>query len=148
MSKRMNETATAKVFGFPTPYDGPHTDDEYQEPKPTRIQRLLYNAYITNMAGTTAPPRTPVNWTVITGLCAVGTFILVLLTMVCAATWFISAQSQHILDMETQTKRDKEAMELRISKAEADAAEAKKFGIYAAAGSDEKNGHKPNQEKK
>ena len=33
----------------------------------------------------------------------------------------------------------------RIQKAEADAAEAKKFSVYAAAGADEAAGHKPNQ---
>lgn len=36
----------------------------------------------------------------------------------------------------------------RLQKAEADAAEAKKFSIYATAGADEAAGHKPNQKEK
>lgn len=44
-------------------------------------------------------------------------------------------------------QKDRETQHLleRIQKAETDAAEAKKFSVYAAAGADEASGHKPNQ---
>ena len=141
MSKQMDATATAKLFDFPV--NGPYTDDDYQEPKRGWFRRRFEEAGIVEMATTsTRPPG--YNWTVIGGICVVITTVILLAGLFCTATWFLATQANQIHNLENENLR----LQHEIEKAQSDAAEAKKFGIYAAAGEDQKNGHKPNQEKK
>ena len=140
MSKQMNEAATARVFGFPIA--GPHSDDEYQEPKRGWFGRRFEEAGIIDMPTSTRPPG--YNWTVIGGICTVIATLLILLSMFCGGAYYMGIQAQQM----EMLRQDNIRLSKEVEKAQADAAEAKKFGIYAAAGSDEQNGHKPNQEKK
>lgn len=83
------------------------------------------------------PPSIPLNVTTI------GTWVVIIATVLGGFYWAYT-QGQ------TNGRQEQVIQQLneRLSKAEADAAESKKFQIYAAAGADEQNGHKPNQTKK
>jgi hypothetical protein len=138
----MNGTAIVpNIYDFPI--DGPHTDDDYEEPKRGWVTRRLEDAGIKEMAPTsTRPPG--YNWTVIGGICAVISTVLVLMGLFCAGAYYMGIQAQQM----EMLKQDNMRLQKDVEKAQNDAAEAKKFSIYATAGADEKNGHKPNQEKK
>ena len=141
MSKQMDATATAKLFDFPV--NGPYTDDDYQEPKRGWFRRRFEEAGIVEMATTsTRPPG--YNWTVIGGICTVITAVVVLMGLFCGAAYYMGIQAQQM----EMLRQDNIRLQKDVEKAQNDAAEAKKFSIYATAGADEKNGHKPNQEKK
>ncbi len=141
MRTEMNEAATAKIFGFPV--SGPYTDDDYQEPKKRGwFGRRLEEAGIIDMPTSTRPPG--YNWTVIGGICTVIATVLILVSMFCGAAYYMGMQAQQM----EMIRQDNIRLRDEVKAAQADAAEAKKFSIYATAGADEKNGHKPNQEKK
>jgi hypothetical protein len=80
------------------------------------------------MAAST-PPRA-VNWTTVTGLCTVFTFILLLSGLLCAAAWYIGRQANQL-----------ENLEQRVKEAERIAGDAQKLQVYNSRQTDEKDGH-------
>lgn len=123
------------VFPIRQPIYATETGDESVEYRPSWITRRLVDAKIITMP-TTAPPRF-VNWTVVTGLCAVATFILLLLGIICAGAWYMSAQSAQLQQISKQADEAKAAAE-----------EAKKLATYAASAADVSSGHAPQTKKK
>lgn len=110
-----------------------------------RIQ-LAYG--VRTMANRPQTPSIPLNVTTL------GTWVIIIATILGGFAWTWKqgrdagyeqrdAQAQ-IEQLMQQLKQN----QIETNRAEADAAEAKKFGIYAAAGSDANSGHKPNQKEK
>ena len=87
------------------------------------------------MAAST-PPRV-VNWTTVTGLCTVFTFIMVLGGLLCAAAYYVGYQARQI--QELQQKQEAIA---------ADEKRRKELEIYNSRQTDEKDGHAIKEQKK
>lgn len=81
-----------------------------------------------------ATPETPKGWSFNP---STVTLALVVAGMIAGGSYYLGAQAE----------REKQIME-RLRIAEHDAAEAKKFSVYAAAGSDAQTGHKPEPKEK
>lgn len=131
--KHMNEAiARSNVNYFPGQQVGDSDSGELNY-----LGQRLYEAGVIDMAPSTKPPGFYVNWTTVTGILALCVFIGGLFMF----TWNTARDVQ---------RREDEVRHLqeRLLKAETDAAEAKKFSVYAAAGADEAAGHKPNQKEK
>lgn len=78
-------------------------------------------------------PETPKGWSFNPSTITLG---LVIASLIAGGSYYLGAQAE----------REKQIME-RLRIAEHDAAEAKKFSVYAAAGSDAQTGHKPEPKK-
>ena len=85
------------------------------------------------MATPTSPPSW--NWTAVTGIISIITLVVVLLGLLCAATWFMAIQSQQIDTLKQQVQEAKQSAE-----------DAKKLQSYQAGVADSHNQEK--QEKK
>lgn len=117
----MNEMSAAKI----TPFPGFETlAEEAKERRPKGIVRfgILAGVFMAN-------PESPRGWSLNP---AVITLVLTIAGMIAFGGYY----------MGTKDAENRQLLE-RIQKAEADAAEAKKLGIYAAAGQDQETGHKP-----
>ena len=91
------------------------------------------------MATPTSPPGW--NWTAVTGIISIITLVLVLVGLLCTATWFIAVQSGKIERLEQLRDADKK----ELQEAKQDAAEAKKLQTYQAGVADT---HGTNRNKK
>ena len=94
-------------------------------------------------ARTMATPTSPQgwNWTAVTGIISIITLVLVLVGLLCTATWFIAVQSGKIERLEQLRDADKK----ELQEAKQDAAEAKKLQTYQAGVADT---HGTNRNKK
>ena len=107
------------------------------------IQRRLVDLGIGtyDMAELEAPTKPPgfyLNYTT-------ASFYMGLIVVILGGFWFMYDRiDQNAFERGRQETELKQLQE-RLQKAEFDASEAKKFSVYAAAGSDADNGHKPNQ---
>lgn len=103
----------------------------------TRLQ-LLYGVRANDMANHPQTPNgIPLN------ISTIGTWVVIIVAILGGFWW-----SYQLGQTNGKQQQTIEQLTERLTKAESDAAEAKKFSIYAAAGQDEENGHKPNQPKK
>ena len=95
--------------------------------------RRLSDIGARTMATPTSPPSW--NWTAVTGIISIITLVVVLLGLLCAATWFMAIQSQQIDTLKQQVQEAKQSAE-----------DAKKLQSYQAGVADSHNQEK--QEKK
>lgn len=102
----------------------------------TRWQRILLAYGVRTTMANPQTPSMPLNVTTI------GTWVVIMVAVL-GGFWWAFTQGREVGKQEETIRLLNE----RLTRAESDAAEAKKFQIYAAAGSDEQNGHKPNQKK-
>jgi hypothetical protein len=138
----------AKVVVYPPLWSATlNSEGDSEIRKASWFKQKLYDVGIFDMSG--SPKDTGIRLNYSTAI-----FYIMLLTAVAGGwvwTWQTAKQvgidQQKIADDQEKQNMLIEQMKQQIISAQADAAEAKKFGIYAAAGADEQNGHKPNQQK-
>lgn len=151
--KMANGAATAMEAGNVKHFPGygvlgNETDDPAVRSPLTFWQQRAVDLGMRTMAVT--PTVKPPYWntTMVTAWCAVAGVLLVLIGMVVALWYFTwqTADAQGYYRGKDET--EKRQLRERLEKAEDDAAEAKKFSVYAAAGSDAETGHKPKPKEK
>jgi hypothetical protein len=120
MSKRMNEHAV-KILGFPS--IGPHTDDEYKEPKPGRIKRLG------SVLGVIAMPN-PDNPKVWTWNPSVITLLILLASLLTAGGYYVGHMAAEVEFLKQQQVATQEK-----------AAKAENQALYAVKKVDGGDGH-------
>lgn len=125
--RRMNEMSTAKI----TPFPGFEALGEEAKERKSPSWAVRLGSFIGVLM---ANPESPRGWSFNP---AVITCVLTIAGMVAFGGYYMGQKDAE----------NRQLME-RIQKAEADAAEAKKLGIYAAAGQDESTGHKPTPKEK
>jgi hypothetical protein len=120
--------------------DGPSrempTDDGERLSLWQRLQLALGVRTIDMAIHPQTPPSIPLNVTTI------GTWVVIIVAILGGFWW-----SYQLGQTNGRQQQTIEQLNERLTKAEQDAAESKKFQIYAAAGADEQNGHKPNPKK-
>lgn len=138
--RKMNEYSLAITPGTVIKHPANHKATiDYGEIK--WWQRIFYDLGVYAMADAKpAPPEFRVTY-------ATVSIILAILGSMAALWWFTWTTANQSGYERGRAETERQVLKDRLNKAEADAAEAKKFQIYAAAGSDEQNGHKPNQSK-
>lgn len=105
-------------------------------------QRIQLTYGVRTMANSPQTPSIPLNVTTL------GTWVVIIATILGGFVWsWQQGKTAGIEQRDAQAQIEKAQDQLKqvqeaANKAEADAAEAKKFGIYAAAGADAQSGHK------
>jgi hypothetical protein len=122
------------------------TDEQHRRRYWPWVQRRLVDLGIGtyDMAELDAPTRPPgfyLNYTV-------ALFYMALIGAVLGGFWFMYDRIDRNAYERGRQETELKQLQERLQKAEFDASEAKKFSVYAAAGSDAETGHKPQQQQK